>query len=76
MWTVCKFSGPGSITTGPRELASLARPRAHFALQPMCGSLVSIGGVSGEEYLTSVESLSRDTIELSSSQVQGLSRPS
>ena len=40
-----------------RELASLARPRAHFALQPMCGSLVSIGGVSGEEYLTSVERL-------------------
>jgi len=41
-----------------RELASLAQPRAHFALQPMCGSLVSIGGISAEEeFLHSVERL-------------------
>ena len=40
------------------ELDSLALPRAHFALQPLCGSLVAIGGISGmSEHLDSVERL-------------------
>merc|ERR1712066_128133 len=42
-----------------REAESLGSARAHFALQEMCGSLVSIGGVTGEDlqYSDTVERL-------------------
>ena len=44
------------LTWQPAE--SLTTARAHFALEEMCGSLVSIGGQSGEEeYLDTVERL-------------------
>ena len=40
------------------QAESLTTPRAHFALEEMCGSLVSIGGQSGQlEYLDTVERL-------------------
>jgi len=43
---------------GWHQAESLTTPRAHFALEEMCGSLVSIGGQSGqEEYLNTVERL-------------------
>ena len=41
-----------------KEAESLVTARAHFSLEKMCGSLVSIGGQSAElEYLNTVERL-------------------
>ena len=41
-----------------QEAGGLVTARAHFSLEKMCGSLVSIGGQSEElEYLSSVERL-------------------
>jgi len=44
--------------TAWKEGENLNSPRAHFALQKMCGSLVSIGGVTGDgQYSDTVERL-------------------